>query len=121
MEDKSRMARSPMPRSKPGPRRRKMKAEPAPSGVRKPSNRLPHSPAPPPAPPVAVPPLHPSPQAREGQAGGLPQPVITPSVIPPVAPKPDALVQPAPAQVNLYNIDVEALTKNMARLIEEGG
>src|SRR6266404_2590259 len=119
MEDKSRMARSPMPRSKPGPRRRKMKAMPAPGGVRKPNNRLPHSPAPPTAPPVAValPPPYPYPAARDGKEGGPPQPVI----IPPVAPNPDAFVQPAPAEANPYNIDVEALTKNMARLMEEGG
>ena len=108
-----------MPRSKPGPRRRKMKAMPAPGGVRKPNNRLPHSPAPPTAPPVAValPPPYPYPAARDGKEGGPPQPVI----IPPVAPNPDAFVQPAPAEANPYNIDVEALTKNMARLMEEGG
>jgi len=38
-----------------------------------------------------------------------------------VAPNPDAVPQPAPAEASAYNIDVEALTKNMARLIEEGG
>jgi len=110
-----------MPRSKPGPRRRKMKAVPAPGSVRKPNNRIPHSPALATAPPAALPaPLPapcPSPHAREGQEGGLPQPVIIPSV----APNPDAVPQPAPAEASAYNIDVEALTKNMARLIEEGG
>ncbi len=39
----------------------------------------------------------------------------------PAAPSPNAGTQPAPAAAYPYNIDVEALTKNMARLIEEGG
>jgi polyhydroxyalkanoate synthase len=38
-----------------------------------------------------------------------------------VAPNPHAVPQPAPAEASAYNIDVEALTKNMARLMEEGG
>ena len=108
------MARSPMPRSKPGPRRRKMKAVPTPGSVRKPNSRLPHSPALATLPPAALPAPCPSPQ---GQEGGLPQPVV----IPAVAPNPHAVPQPAPAEASAYNIDVEALTKNMARLMEEGG
>ena len=106
------MARSPMPRSKPGPRRRKMKAVPTPGSVRKPNSRLPHSPALATVPPAAL--AAPSPH---GQEGGLPQPVVIPSV----APNPHAVPQPAPAEASAYNIDVEALTKNMARLMEEGG
>jgi len=101
-----------MPRSKPGPRRRKMKAVPTPGSVRKPNSRLPHSPALATVPPAALP--APSPQ---GQEGGLPQPVVIPSV----APNARAVPQPAPAEASAYNIDVEALTKNMARLMEEGG
>jgi polyhydroxyalkanoate synthase subunit PhaC len=108
------MARSPMPRSKPGPRRRKMKAGPAPGSMHKPNSRLPHSPVLAAAPPAALPAPCPSPQ---GQEGGLQQPVVLPSV----APNPDTVPQPAPPQAPAYNIDVEVLTKNMARLMEEGG
>jgi polyhydroxyalkanoate synthase len=39
----------------------------------------------------------------------------------PAAPNPSIGTQPQPATAYPYNIDVEALTKNMARLIEEGG
>src|SRR5713101_3155654 len=132
MDDKSRMARSPRPRSKPpasGPRRRKPEGASASGSVREPSDRLPHSPAQPKASlaalPPPYPPLHagevitrdsPPPPARESREG-LPQPVKGS----PAAPSPDAVPQPAPAEASAYNIDVEALTKNMARLIEEGG
>src|SRR5437899_955197 len=115
MEDRSRMARPPMPRSKPGPRRRTMKAAEPPSGVRKPDNHLPHSPALPTAPPAPPPPAEPSRQPREGRQA--PQPAKVPAV----APHPDTGVQPAPAEAYPRNIDVEALTTNMGRLIEEGG
>src|SRR5713101_8207119 len=132
MDDKSRMARSPRPRSKPpasGPRRRKPEGASASGSVREPSDRLPHSPAQPKASlaalPPPYPPLHagevitrdsPPPPARESREG-LPQPVKGS----PAAPSPNAGTQPAPAAAYPYNIDVEALTKNMARLIEEGG
>jgi polyhydroxyalkanoate synthase len=119
MEDKSRMARSPMPRSKPGPRRRKMKmpemkALPAPGSVRKANSRLPHAAALATVPPATQPAPCPSPQ---GQEGGPRQPVVIPSA----PPNSDAVPQPAPAQTSAYNINVEALTMNMARLMEEGG
>jgi polyhydroxyalkanoate synthase len=59
--------------------------------------------------PAPSPPTH----AREGS----PQPVKDH----PAAPNQDAEAQPVPATVYPHNIDVEALTKNMARLVEEGG
>jgi hypothetical protein len=40
---------------------------------------------------------------------------------PSAASNPDDGAQPAPAAAYPHNIDVEALTRNMARLIEEGG
>jgi len=94
-----------------------MKAAAPPSGVRKPNNRLPHSPTLATAPPAALPAPEPSPQAREGGQAASP-PLAN---VPPVAPHPDAGVQPAPAEAYPRNIDVEALTANMARLIEQGG
>src|SRR5215813_9506055 len=109
MEDKSRMARSPMPRSKPGPRR-KVKGVSAPRSVRKSSNPLPYLPAQPAAAPR---PSHPSSRAEEG--GEAMQSVKKPSTAP------AALVQPTPADVYPRNIDAEALTANITRLIEEGG
>src|SRR5262249_39618856 len=90
---------------------------------------LPHSPTLPAAPPAPLPPPHPPPHAEEvinrdarpragdGGEGGAPLPVKDR----PSAPDPDTGVQPAPAEAYPHNIDVEALTTNMARLIEEGG
>src|SRR6266849_262273 len=112
MDDKSRMPRSPGPRSKPGPRRRTMKAVSAPSGAPKPNDRSPHSPAQPKALPAALPPAYPPPHAGE-EINRDPSPQAPPNL--------DAGVQPAPAEAYPRNIDVEALTTNMARLIEEGG
>jgi polyhydroxyalkanoate synthase len=91
-----------------------MKAVPAPGSVDKPNSRLPHSPVMATVPPAAVAPPCPSPQDQEG---GPQQPVVIPSV----APNPDTVPQPATAQAPAYNVDVEVLTRNMARLMEEGG
>src|SRR5262249_10315253 len=129
MDDKSRMARSPRPRNKPGPRRRTMKPVSAPNEVHKLNTQLTHSPPQPKASLTALPPpyplLHagevmnrdPPPQAGESREGGAPQPAKGPHA----APSPEAETQPPPAAAYPYNIDVEALTKNAARLIEEGG
>jgi polyhydroxyalkanoate synthase subunit PhaC len=111
------MARSPRPRTKLGPRRRKMKAVPKPIGVRKPNIRLPHSPARPTGSSAAPPPVCPASQARQDKEGGSPQPAKTP----PMAPTPDAAMQPVPAEASPLNVNVEALTSNIGRLIEEGG
>src|SRR5215468_12621713 len=111
MEEKSRMARSRRPRSRHResgpPRRRKLKAAPASLVACEPHDRLPDSPAQPTgaqATPLAI---------REP-----PQPNEAPRV----APNPPAGAQPAPPTATYpANIDVEALTRNVARLIEEGG
>src|SRR5258708_2011233 len=124
MEDKSRMARSLRPRSRPpesGPRRRKLKAVSAASSVceREPGDResgdresgdresgdhrLPHSPAHPTASLAALSPPYPPPHAGQIREGGAPQPVKDH----PAAPNQDAEAQPVPATVYPHNIDVE--------------
>jgi polyhydroxyalkanoate synthase subunit PhaC len=148
MEDKFRMARPPVPRGKLGPRPRKVKAVSAAGGVRKRSSKGPHAPVQRKALPAAM--LPPSPPQRpgDGKAGapragdgtdgataqaprkegrtasgaevrtaGAPQPVISP----PAAPNPDIAAQPQAATGYPYHIDVEALTRNVNRLIEEAG
>jgi polyhydroxyalkanoate synthase len=123
MKEISRMARPPRPRSRPsgsGPsRRRKPKAAPATISAPESGRRLPELQAMPASPSVqfAVP--------------ERPQPAETP----PAAPKPAAATEPAPAAAQSApaapqplpaaahpgNIDVEALARNLARLVEESG
>src|SRR5258707_4939171 len=106
MEEKSRMAQPPHPCSRPPDAaplgQRKLKA-PSSIGAR---DRLPDSPT-----QSAVAPTVPM-ATRQS-----PQPVETPSA----APNPAAGAQPAPAAAYPDNINVEALTKNLVRLVEEGG
>jgi poly[(R)-3-hydroxyalkanoate] polymerase subunit PhaC len=103
------MAQPPRPRSRPPdsapPRQRKLKV-PTSIGARESHDRLPDSPtqsAVTPTVPMAI---------RQS-----PQPIETPTA----APAPAAGAQPAAAVTYPRNIDVEALTRNLARLVEEGG
>jgi polyhydroxyalkanoate synthase subunit PhaC len=119
MEDRFRMARSPVPRNKPGPRRRKVKAVSPPSAVGIPRT----------APAAAVPPARLSPPAGEGvptpsvdaKAGHLQPGVQKPLNDPPAPSRPETGVQPEPATGYPYYFNVEAMTKNVVRLIEESG
>jgi len=121
MEDKSKMSQSPRLRRK-GPkpvlRRRKLKTISASSGVREPSDGLPYSPAQQKPSPPALPssPYPPQPANEDRKEGAL-----QPAINPPEAPNPDGGAQLALAAPYPYKIDVEALSKNMGRLIEEGG
>jgi polyhydroxyalkanoate synthase subunit PhaC len=116
---KFKMAQLPVHRSKPGPRRRKVKAAPATSAV----GKL----APPPAPGAALRPARPS--AGEGaptvtRAADVKAGDHKPSVSsndPPASSDPGVAVQPEPATDYPYHFDVESMTKNVVRLIEEGG
>src|SRR5215470_5457114 len=107
MEEKFRMTQSLRPRSRPPrsapPRPRKLKAAAATIVVREPRDRLTDSPA---QSKVALPALKPVRQS--------PQPRLA-------APDPVVDAQPGPVTTYPGNIDVEALTKNLARLVEEGG
>lgn len=99
------MARSPRPRSKPPesgpPRRHGPKTAVASIGAREQRDRVPESPT----------------QAAPAAIRPSPQPIV----VQPTAPNPPAETPPAPAATYPRNIDVEALTRNLARLIEEGG
>jgi polyhydroxyalkanoate synthase len=104
------MAQPPRPGSRPPgsrpPRQHKLKVVANPLGDAGPDGRLPDSPAQPAAASVA--------------------PTATPELAPPPAasasaPKPAARTQPAPVAAYPSHVDVEALTKNFARLVEEGG
>src|SRR5215471_3608859 len=146
MEEKSRMARSRRPRSRHResgpPRRRKLKAAPASLVACEPHDRLPDSPAQPtgaqatplairePPQPNEAPRVAPNPPAGAEPAqptGGQATPLAIreppqPNEAPRVAPNPPAGAQPAPPTATYpSNIDVEALTRNLARLVEEGG
>src|SRR5215471_13457769 len=120
MEDKSRIAQSPRPRRK-RPQSsscpHKLKALSTSSGVRELSDSLPHSPAQPKASLAALPPP-PSTSGNEEGREDAPQLVKNPTE---ARLHTDAGARPTPAAAYPYNIDVEALTKNVARLIEEGG
>jgi polyhydroxyalkanoate synthase subunit PhaC len=95
------------------------------SDVREPRDGSPHAPAQLTASLAIVPPLSPPPHATRGGEGGAPQPVEgtrpTASLDAAVEPAADAGAQPAPVVDYPHNIDVEAITRNMARLVEEGG
>ena len=104
------MAQPPRPGRRPPdshpPRQRKPKVAAASIGKPGPSGRLPDSqlkPAAAPAAPTVI---------RKSL-----RPIETSHVVP----KPAAGTKPAPAATYPGNIDVEALTKNIARLVEEGG
>jgi polyhydroxyalkanoate synthase len=83
-------------------RQRKLK-DPTQNGARTPRDQLPDSP-----PPAAVP----SPVIRQS-----PPPAEASAAVP----KPAAEARPAPAASYPDNIDIEALTRNVGRLVEEGG
>src|SRR5712691_7847617 len=128
MEEKSRMAQPPRPESRPPgsgpPRRRKLKIAPASIGEPEPSGPLPDSHFLPDSQLQLLPDsqfwLPPKPTALPADPTAirkLPRPIETPHAIP----KPAAGSEPALAATYPGNIDVEALTKNLARLVEEGG
>src|SRR5579871_4682804 len=106
MEEESRMARAPRPRSKPpaSPRRRGPKAvATGPRELRDRSSDAAARPATSPAAPTAIrQPVH----AVEGSRS-VPNQLAEP--------------QPSPGTIDPRSIDLEALTTNLARLIEEGG
>jgi len=101
MEDKSTMARSPIPHPKPGPRPRKVKAVSTPPAVRKPS----------PYPPRRAEEGKPAAEGKKTAA----QPVKTPAR----ALNPDIAVQPSPADASQYKRNPEAPAKNVAQPIDE--
>jgi polyhydroxyalkanoate synthase len=107
MEEKSRMAQPPRPRSRPPDSAPLRQLNPPTStGAGEPRNRLPDSPT-----QFAVTPTVPM-AIRQS-----PQPIEMPMVVP----NPAAGTQLAPAATYPDNINVEALTKNLVRLVEEGG
>src|SRR5580700_6501916 len=110
MEEKARMAQPPTSAGAPAgsgpPRRRKLKVVPNTADAPGPDQRLPDSQASP------IPAL-----AAPQDVPALPRPAAAPHAVP----KRSAETGAVPSSAYPSNIDVEALTKNFARLIEEGG
>src|ERR1700681_3566447 len=106
MEEKARMAQPPTPgdTGSPPPRRRKLKVVPNPVGAAASEEAFPQSQA---RPPTALP-------------SALPVPSALPKWPRPAAKPTDGMGAMAAAAYP-SNVDVEALTRNLARLIEEGG
>ena len=104
------MAQSLTPRSRSArsgpPRQRKLKAAPATIVARGPHDRLSDSPAP----PAIAPP----------RAKAIRQ-TSQPIEVPPAGLNPVTEARPGTLSTYPVNIDVEALTKNLARLVEQGG
>lgn len=118
MEEKSTIARPHRSGSRPsesGTRRRKRQAIAASNGAATPASGLPDAPVVPAAPSAVLPPPSAPPHAAAAEAHR------TTIEGPRAAPPPPAEAAPASADANPHGIDVEALTVNMARLIEEGG
>src|SRR5215467_6704505 len=141
------MARSQRPRRRPPeagpPRRRKLKAASKSLVACEPHDALPDSPAQAAAAPavstaiqqapqpIEAAPVTPNPAAavQPTPMEASPAPAVSTAIrqapqpieAAPVTPNPAAGVQPVPTEAYPANIDVEALTRNLARLIEEGG